>query len=110
MCNKGSRKIHALVRVRIYVSIHTRNLQILETEMYKVVHEITPTIVNEIFRVREESHYNLRQNSQFITPSVNTVNGTESANSTCCKDNLSNNGCPHSFFALYVKTEYNQRT
>ena len=34
------------------VTIHTRNLQVLATEMYKVYRNLSPTIVAQIFRAR----------------------------------------------------------
>ena len=61
------------------VSIHERNVQILASEMYKVSNNFSPPHINEIFEVRNEHPYNLRQNSQFSRPSVKSVyHGTES--------------------------------
>ena len=60
------------------VSIHTRNLQILATEMFKVYRDIAPPIFSEIFHRRNVS-YNLRNNSHFTVPNVNSVfHGSES--------------------------------
>ena len=42
------------------VSIHYRNIQALAVEMYKVANGMSPEIMNEIFQLREKSHYNLR--------------------------------------------------
>ena len=47
-----------------YVSIHSRNLQILATEMYKIKNDLSPLIVIELFERRNEQHYDLK-----ITPS-----------------------------------------
>ena len=41
-------------------SIHIRNLQTIAIEMYKVMNGGYPEITKEIFRIREESEYNLR--------------------------------------------------
>ena len=41
-------------------SIHYRNIQALATEIYKVSNGVSPEIMNEIFQLREKSHYNLR--------------------------------------------------
>ena len=61
------------------VSIHIRNIQILATEMFKISKGLSPPIMENIFKIREESHYNLRQNSQFSRPLVRSVyHGTES--------------------------------
>ena len=47
--------------------------------MFKVLIDQNPQIVNDIFRIRNEASYELRQRSDFHIPSVNTVfSGTES--------------------------------
>ena len=61
------------------VSIHYRNIQALETEMYKIANGMSSEIMNEIFQLREKSHYNLRYTSQFIIPPINVYHGSESA-------------------------------
>ena len=50
------------------VSIHMRNIQILATEMYKLVNNLSPPIMNRVFELNSDSHYNLRQISQFPDP------------------------------------------
>ena len=47
------------------VSIHHRNIQALDIEMYKVTNGLSPEIMNEIFQIREESRYDVRYASQF---------------------------------------------
>ena len=59
------------------VSIHERNVKILATEVYKVSNNFSPPDMNEIFEVRNEHLYNLRQNSQFFQP-LSVYHGTES--------------------------------
>ena len=54
------------------VSIHTRNLQMLATEMFKVYRGMSPPIISELFRRRDIS-YNLRSNSNFAVPNVKSV-------------------------------------
>ena len=62
------------------VSIHYRNIQALAVEMYKVANGMSPEIMNEIFQLREKSHYNLRYTSEFIIPPSHSVyHGSESA-------------------------------
>ena len=47
--------------------------------MFNVLNGENPQIVNEIFCIRDETSYELRQRSCFHIPSVNTVfSGTES--------------------------------
>ena len=47
------------------VTIRTRNLPVLATEMFKVYRNLSPTIVAEIFRDRR-NNYNLRHSSSFF--------------------------------------------
>ena len=57
------------------VSIHERNLQVLATEMYKISDGLSTPLMKDISR----NPYNLRQDSQFSKPRINTVyHGTES--------------------------------
>ena len=55
------------------VFIHERNVQILATETYKVSNNFSSPHMDEIFEVRNEHPYNLRQNFQF-----SVYHGTES--------------------------------
>ena len=48
------------------VFIHERNVQILATETYKVSNNFSSPHMDEIFEVRNEHPYNLRQNFQFL--------------------------------------------
>ena len=60
------------------VTLHTKNLQILMTEMYKTKNGLNPSFMQEIFR-ENTTHYNLRNNNEFTQPRVRSVsNGTES--------------------------------
>ena len=60
------------------VTIHTKNLQLLMTEMYKTKNGLNPTFMEEIF-CENATHYNLRNNNEFVQPRVKSVNnGTES--------------------------------
>ena len=61
------------------VSIHMRNTQILATEMYKLISNLSPPIMNGFFKLNSDSRYNLRQISQFSRSLVRSVyHGTES--------------------------------
>ena len=60
------------------VSIHTSNLQMLATEMFKVYRSMSPPIFSELFRGRDIC-CNLRSNSNFAAPNVKSVfHGSES--------------------------------
>ena len=54
------------------VSIHTRNLQMLATEMFKVYRSMSPPIFSELFR-RRDICYDLRSNSNFALLNVKSV-------------------------------------
>ena len=49
------------------VSIHHNNIHTLAIEIYKVAEGICPEIMNDIFKLRENKHYNLRHTSQFLS-------------------------------------------
>ena len=42
------------------VSIHHSNIHALAIEMYKVANDISPDIMNEVFKLRNTPHYKLR--------------------------------------------------
>ena len=54
-------------------SIHQRNLQVLMTEIYKIVNDIAPLIMNSLFTFRLNQH-NLRNFQELLTEKRNTVN------------------------------------
>ena len=49
------------------VTIHTKNLQTLMTEIFKMQNSMSPLFMSEIFRERENM-YNLRINNEFVIP------------------------------------------
>ena len=54
------------------VTIHQTNIQALAIMIYKVVNNIAPTIVSELFSFSNVNH-NLRSGSQFHQPSTNAA-------------------------------------
>ena len=55
------------------------NIQILATERYKRINNLSPPIMNRVFKLNSDSRYNLRQISQFSRSLVKSVyHGTES--------------------------------
>ena len=54
-------------------SIHQRNLQVLMTEIYKIVNGIAPPLMNYLFTFRLNQH-NLRNFQEILTEKRNTVN------------------------------------
>ena len=55
------------------VSIHIRNIQSLTIEMFRVSRSVTPTIMNDIFKQKDYSWYNLRHISVFSKPLAKSV-------------------------------------
>ena len=61
------------------VPIHIRNIERLAIEMFKFYNGLSPPLMNNIFKLREENPYNLRHLSEFSRPMINSVyHGTES--------------------------------
>ena len=72
LCGDKSPSFEKLIEQDKSVTIHTRNLEILATEMFKVYRNISPPIFSEIFHGRDID-YNLRINSDFAVPNVRSV-------------------------------------
>ena len=53
------------------VSIHHRNIQYVAIEMYKVMNNLSPQIMKDIFEKSDDNH--TRIGKKFIRPKVNTV-------------------------------------
>ena len=61
------------------VSIHHNNIHVLAIEMYKFTNDMSPDIINEVFKLRNTPHCNLRHTSHFSTDPIHSVyNKTES--------------------------------
>ena len=62
------------------VSVHHNNIHAIAIEIYKVFSGISPEIMNEVFKLREETHCYLRHTTQFLVDPIHSVfNGSESA-------------------------------
>ena len=60
------------------VTIYSRNVQVLATEMLKVHKNMSTELMQGLFCVRQ-THYNLRNPNHFAIPSINSVyHGAES--------------------------------
>ena len=70
-CGDKSPSFEKLLEQDKSVTIHTKNPQIVATEMFKVYQNISP-IFSEIFH-RRDINYNLRINSDFAVPNVRSV-------------------------------------
>ena len=73
----GERRFQSFTSIRspalIKYLIHHQIVQKLAMEMFQFVKVGNPEILNEIFRVRNEGFYELRQRTFFHIPSKNTV-------------------------------------
>ena len=63
--NDKKSSFEELLEIDSSVSIHDRNLRALSIEIYKIYHCISPTIMNEIFTLRHQNQYNLRNWTDF---------------------------------------------
>ena len=86
-----------------YVSIHKRNLQLLIIEIYKTVHKLNPSFMNEIF-IENSSHYHLRNSRLTKIPKNRTItHAIESLSYLGCNlwnnlpENLKNLNTLHTF-------------
>ena len=80
ICNDKISNFEELLNKDNSVSIHYSNIHALAIEMYKVANDMSPEIMNEVFKLRNTPHYNLRHTSLFSTEPIHSVfNGTESA-------------------------------
>ena len=77
--NDNRSSLNALSEKDGSVSIHERNIKILATGMFKVSKKLVPPQMREIFKLKDQPQFNLRYNSLFSRPLVNSVyRGTES--------------------------------
>ena len=54
-----------------YFQINIKNnIHALAIEMYKVANDMSPDIMNEVFKLRNAPHYNLRHTSHFSTDPI----------------------------------------
>ena len=49
-----------LMEIDRSASVHDRNYRTLATGMYEIYHDISPTIMNEMFTIRHQNQYNFR--------------------------------------------------
>ena len=62
------------------VSVHHNNIHALAIEMYKIANDMSPDIMNAVFKLRNTPPYNLRHTLHFSTDPIHSVyNRTESA-------------------------------
>ena len=64
--NDKRSSFNALLEKDGSVSIHERYIKILVTEMFEVGKNLAPPQMHEIFKLKDQSHYNLRYNSLFF--------------------------------------------
>ena len=61
------------------VSIHHQNIHALAIKMFKVYTKTFPEITQEVFQIKDRRHYFLRNQRDFASPTVKSVNyGLES--------------------------------
>ena len=79
ICNDKCSSFENLLEKYNSVSIQHKNLQALAIEMFKVHIKTSLEIMQEVFQVKEQGNYNLRDQTDFVIPQVKSVNhGLES--------------------------------
>ena len=59
--------------------MHHKNIHALAIEMFKVFTKTSPGIMQEVFQIKAPGHYFLRNQRDFVIPTVKSVNyGLES--------------------------------
>ena len=77
--NDKSSTYQKLITCDRSVTIHQRNIQILALEMFKVLNNLTPEVMNVVFPLKTPLNYELRRPREFYTRPIRTVHyGTES--------------------------------
>ena len=71
--NNKQSSVDELLEKDSSVSINVRNTQILATEMYKLINNLSPRIMKRVFKPYSDSRYNLRQISQFFRSLIRSV-------------------------------------
>ena len=55
------------------VLVHHNTIHAIAIEVYEVVNGMSPEIMNEVFKQREEKHYHLRHTTQFLVNPIQSV-------------------------------------
>ena len=55
------------------MSIHHNNIHTLAINMYKAANGIPPEMINDVFKLRDNTHYHLRPTSQFFADAIHNV-------------------------------------
>ena len=72
--NNNTSSYEDLLEIDNSVSIHTRNLQNLAIELYKIVNGFSPDIMKDVFPFNTNSSYNIRNSRTFRSRPIRTVN------------------------------------
>ena len=59
--NDKQSSLDELLEIDGSVLIHLRSIQVLATEMYKLIKNLSPPVMNRIFKLNSDIRYNLRQ-------------------------------------------------
>ena len=62
-----------LLEIDNSVSVHHRNIQVLATELYKIVNGLSPEIMKEVFPFNENTSYNTRNKRKFHSRAIKSV-------------------------------------
>ena len=73
VCRNNSLCFDQLLQIDKSYNIHHKNIQTLTIELYKVKNNLSNQIMQEIFEKLKNVDYNLRFQTDFVLPGVNTT-------------------------------------
>ena len=73
VCRNNSLCFDQLLQIDKSYNIHHKNIQTLAIELYKVKNNLSNQIMQEVFEKHESVDYNLRFQTDFVLPGVNTT-------------------------------------
>ena len=64
---------NSYIKIILLLCIITIYWNVFAVEIYKVVNGMSPDIINEVFKQRNNPHYNLRHTSQLSVNQIHSV-------------------------------------
>ena len=71
--NDNTSSYEELLEIDNSVSVHHRNIQILATELHKIVNRLSPDIMKNVFPLNNKPSYNTRDRRTFYSRPIRSV-------------------------------------
>ena len=72
-CSDNTSSFEELLKIDNFVSVHYRNIQVLATELYKIVNGLLPEIMKEVYLFNENTPHNTRNKRMFHSRAIKSV-------------------------------------